>query len=71
MGKLKDLTGQRFGKLTVIERAEDHIECNGKHRVQWKCLCDCGNTVSVRSSSLTSGNNVSFGCMPKGRKKEI
>ena len=62
-----DITGQRFGKLVALKPTEERRN----RYVMWECLCDCGNTVSVRSSSLTSGNNVSCGCMPKGRKKEI
>lgn len=57
MGKLKDLTGQRFGKLTVIERAEN----DGK-RTQWLCKCDCGKIFAVWSSALISGNTKSCGC---------
>ena len=47
-----DLTGQRYGRLTVI--------CFGSTR--WKCLCDCGETTWVRSNSLRSGNTKSCGC---------
>ena len=67
MQQAKDLTGQRFGRLVALKPTEERRN----RYVMWECLCDCGNTVSVRSSSLTSGNNVSCGCMPKGRKKEI
>lgn len=63
MGKFKDLTGQKFGKLTVIERTEDYIENNGKHRVQWNCLCDCGNYVIIRSDNLKNGSTNSCGCI--------
>ena len=55
---LKDITGQRFGKLTVIRRVE-----NGKDRVHWLCKCDCGNEVSILSSSLVSGRTTSCGCV--------
>lgn len=57
MGKVLDLTGQRFGKLTVIERVPSH---NGHAR--WKCLCDCGNYTEALSHNLKSGNKVSCGC---------
>lgn len=59
MGKMKDLMGQRFGKLTVIK-------CMGKldgRRYSWKCICDCGNEIIVQTSRLTSGNTKSCGCL--------
>ena len=62
MYKLRnDLTGQRFGRLVVLERAENIIQ----HRTVYKCLCDCGNEVIVRSDSLTSGRTQSCGCLQK------
>lgn len=59
MGKFKDLKGQRFGKLTVIERAENAT--NG--RVQWRCVCDCGNQTVCRAFNLQSGHTRSCGCL--------
>ena len=61
--KAIDLTGLRFGRLTVIER-------NGTtkdNRALWKCLCDCGNYVTVRAGDLRSGNSKSCGCARKER----
>lgn len=64
---LKDLTGQRFGRLTVLKRVPD--PGNGSTpRVFWECQCDCGKTVSVRAGALVSGNTTSCGC---GRRKTI
>ena len=48
MGKLIDLTGQRFGKLTVIAR--DGSDKNNK--ATWLCRCDCGKETVVRGSDL-------------------
>lgn len=47
-----DLTGQRFGRLLVLERAPDRIsKVDGKRkRTNWKCQCDCGNIVNVDGS---------------------
>lgn len=56
-----NLIGQKFGRLTVINRAEDYI-INGKRYSQWKCLCDCGNTVTVKQSKLLQGRTKSCGC---------
>lgn len=60
-----DLTGQRFGRLTVIERAN-----TGKPRGWWKCLCDCGNETIVQSDSLRRGSTKSCGCYGKERALE-
>lgn len=54
-----DKTGQRFGKLVVLEI--DHERTNRK--TYWKCQCDCGNIKSVRSDSLGIIN--SCGCIKK------
>lgn len=58
MPKLIDLTGQKFGRLTVIERAEN----KGKH-TYWKCRCDCGNDCVINSSNLIHGLTKSCGCL--------
>ena len=63
--RFEDLTGRKFGRLTVIERAEDHIQPNGKHQIQWLCKCDCGSEVIVRGSNLKNGNTKSCGCLQK------
>jgi hypothetical protein len=55
-----DLTGQVFGRLTVLEDAGRR---NG--RVLWKCLCDCGNIVDVLAESLRGGHTKSCGCYSK------
>ena len=64
--KLKDLTGNRFGRLTVIGRKEPH----GKI-VEWDCKCDCGNEVVVRGNNLTSGNTKSCGCLATENRSRI
>lgn len=60
-GSLKDLTGQRFGRLVVLRKSEGNRP-NDKGRIFWECQCDCGNQVSVRAGALTSGNTKSCGC---------
>ena len=59
MGKFIDLTGQKFGRLTVIERDMSVPTCKGPY---WICKCDCGNTVTVKAYSLRSGITKSCGC---------
>lgn len=60
MGAFIDLTGQRFGRLTVIERAENK---NGK--IMWKCKCECGKIVIIQNNNLKSGHTKSCGCYKK------
>ena len=62
MGQVIDLTNQRFGKLIVIER---DFEKNINHKAYWKCLCDCGNVVSIRGQDLRHGKTKSCGCLAK------
>lgn len=52
----KNLIGQKFDKLTVIEEAP------GNNRAKWLCKCDCGNTTIVSTKNLSSGNTSSCGC---------
>lgn len=65
MGKIIDLTGKRFGRLFVIERAQDRIRKNGKKEIRWKCICDCGTVKDISGGSLRSGNTRSCGCLAK------
>jgi hypothetical protein len=58
MPKCVDLSGEKFGKLSVIRRSGTH-KFGG---ALWECLCDCGNTSHVRSSDLNDGTTQSCGC---------
>ena len=53
-----DLTGNKYGRLTVIKRVE-----NQGNKSMWQCLCDCGNVKNVRADSLKNGNIKSCGCL--------
>ena len=64
---LKDLTGQRFGRLTVLDRAKDKVDKHGNHSVIWRCRCDCGNITYVRASNLRPGGTRSCGCLQRER----
>ena len=61
MPPLIDLTGQRFGRLVVISRAED----DNQKKPQWNCICDCENKTVVRGNSLTIGHIKSCGCLQR------
>lgn len=65
MGKLKDLTGQRFGRLTVIER----VGTTKARNAIWLCKCDCGNETKVNGGNLTSNSIKSCGCLRQEQLK--
>ena len=67
MGRVKDLTGQKFGRLTVIKRGDNHITKSGNQIVQWWCKCDCNNKklILIRANSLTTNRTKSCGCLQK------
>ena len=54
-----DLTGKKFGKLTVIERVID----DSNKRTTWKCECECGNVTLATTSHLKNGKKKSCGCL--------
>ena len=56
----KDLTGQQFGHLTVLELMPER---DNDGRCQWLCQCSCGNIVIVSSHALLSHNTISCGCI--------
>lgn len=56
--RVKDISGLAYGKLTVVRY---HGKDNGG-KTSWECLCECGETIIVRSNSLQSGNTRSCGC---------
>ena len=58
---VKDCVGQVFGKLTVLERAEDYISESGHRYVQWKCRCQCGRETTVRAIKLRRGDTKTCG----------
>lgn len=63
MGKFIDLTGQQFGKWTVLCRGKDHISKSGKSYVMWRCQCACDTVKEVSSRSLRRGRSKSCGCI--------
>lgn len=62
---LVDLTGQKFGRLTVVERAPSYISPQGQIRTRWKCKFECGNETIKMSRQLTKIPNISCGCYTK------
>lgn len=71
MGKVIDLTGQRFGRLQVVSRAQDYIQSNGRHRIAWNCLCDCDNQIVVLGENLRTNHTQSCGCLARETASKI
>src|SRR5580658_661036 len=60
LGKIADLRGQRFGRLTVPRNAEPEIRDRAAY---WPCVCDCGTQPYwARAAKLKAGRIVSCGC---------
>lgn len=63
MGKFVDLTGNRYGRLTVIERAGNQVHPKGGRQIMWKCICDCGKEHLAVGGHLKLGRIRSCGCI--------
>lgn len=64
---IKDLTGERFGRLLVL--GDSGKRRPGSGGIIWRCLCDCGQEKEIRQDALLSGATVSCGCL-KSRGNE-
>lgn len=64
MGTIVDISGQVFGRLTVMSLTQ------GGKSSKWLCLCECGSTVSVFSTNLRGGHSASCGCLREEQRKE-
>ena len=64
MSRIKDITGQRFGRLTAIRHAGFATD----RASLWECKCDCGNIKTVRRGNLLNGKTLSCGCLGKERR---
>ena len=60
MARVKDMTGMKFGRLTVVSLNEEVSK--QKKKLHWNCKCECGNEVIVRGDSLRNGRTTSCGC---------
>lgn len=66
----KDLTGLRFGHLTVIKDTLKRQKVGNGTNVIWECLCDCGKITEVAAGHLQSGHTSSCGCNKQSRGEE-
>lgn len=53
-----DITGMRFGRLTVIKQVEDHVYPSGNKASMWLCRCDCGNEVTTTIGHLKANHTT-------------
>ena len=76
----EDMTGWNMwehgvpdSRLTVIERAEDHVSPNGTRHAQWLCRCNCGNDeyIIAMSHNIKNGNTKSCGCIHKKKLNQV
>lgn len=62
-----DMTGQKYGRLTILNRVD-----NDKHgNAMWLCKCKCGKQIIIRGSCIRSGNTTSCGCYHRDKFKEV
>lgn len=65
--KTVNLTGQKFGNLTVLSFAGVRVRPSGQRHTQWECACVCGKRYTVLSSSLLHAKIKSCGCVDRNR----
>lgn len=63
MSKAIDISGDRFGRLRAVSRAETRLSPVGHQQAMWLCACDCGKTATISTSHLRSGHTKSCGCL--------
>jgi len=66
-GRVKDITGERFERLTVVSLNSLRITPYGSQVPVWNCRCDCGNIKAIGGASLRQGTSRSCGCLHKER----
>jgi len=66
---MRDLVGQKFGKLTVVKLVEYGTPELGYHK--WECQCDCGEYIRVWEDKLTSGRVYSCGCPKRDKHRTL
>lgn len=68
--RINDLSGNRYGRLTVLSLSERRKRNNGQYRLFYKCLCDCGEITIARSDRLKDGTTKSCGCLSIEKNKK-
>jgi len=68
MGRYPDLTGQTFGRLTVLEKSDQ--KAKGGY-LFWRCRCECGSEKLATTSRLKGGRAKSCGCLRRGPRSGV
>ena len=63
----EDLTGKKFGRLTVLEFDSK----TNDRKIKWKCICECGNNTSVTGKNLRNGTTKSCGCLHREKFNHV
>lgn len=71
MGKFINLSGKKYGRLTVLRRVDPPNHLKVKTGVYWLCKCECGNETIVNTSQLNFGSIQSCGCLNKEVAQKI
>lgn len=66
--EIQNLTGEKYGKLTVLKMSEERYPAGNRMQIQWDCQCECGNTISVTTNSWNSRAYYSCGCWKSHQK---
>lgn len=70
MAVKKDLTGLKFGRLTVLYEAEPKYTSGGNKRTAWHCKCDCdGKELDIAAGNLLRGHTKSCGCLNDEKRR--
>ena len=70
MGRLIDMTGQRYGRLVVLGYEGTHYSKGFNAHSTWRCKCDCGKEIVVIGNNLRTGNTKSCGCLVAEKSTE-
>ena len=68
--KATDFSGQRFGRLTAVSKADSRVSASGRKVAVWECRCDCGKTVFIDACHLRGRFTQSCGCYKNDLIKE-
>ena len=70
MGSFRDISGQRFGRLTAI-RVYSKASAHPYRKTKWLCRCDCGNEIVTALNNLQKGCTKSCGCLQRDHIKNL
>lgn len=68
--KIEDLSGKRYGRLTVMHQNGFKYNPSGQRTVLWHCKCDCGKEKDIPASTLKNGRSKSCGCLNRELSSE-